>query len=153
VARFYNVEEQRSNGTEKLMGQLRALVVTFLGLGLVALIVYLASHKGLIASHRHGRRGGDTNLRERRAYARELQRDWLQGHPELLARLPGVSDDVGPDQAAALDQARLEMVRAFLCSATADPDATRWMLRLLVSEVHGEPVGDAQRRRRHARGL
>lgn len=122
--------------------------MTFLGLGfgLAVLIVYLASHKWLTASHRRDGRRDDTNLRERRAYTRELQRDWLQGHPELLARLPGAGDDVKPDQAAALDQARLEMARDSLCSATADPHATRWTLRLLVSEVRGQPVGDAQRR-------
>ena len=118
----------------------------FLGLGLAALIVYLASRKWLTAENRRGGRGGDANLMERRAYVRELQRDWLQGHPALLARLPGAGDDVEPDQAAALNQARLEMARDFLCSATDDPHATLWTLRLLVSEVRGQPVSDAQRR-------
>ena len=128
------------------------MIVTFVGLGLAALITYLAWHKWLRAANRRGGRGGDPYLMERRAYVREVQRDWLEGHPALLARLPGAGDDVEPDQAAALDQARLEMAHDFLCSATTDPHAMWWTLRLLVSEVRGQHVSAAQRRR-HARGL
>ena len=72
---------------------------------------------------------------------------WLKGTPALLARLPGADQNVSPDQHDALLAAYERMVDAGLYSRTNDKQATRWGIRLLVSEIREEALPDWGARR------
>jgi len=63
---------------------------------------------------------------------------WLRAHPELLARLPGTSNDVGEAQSAALDEAWRRMKHERLYAATAAAINGRWGIRKLVDELRTE---------------
>lgn len=65
---------------------------------------------------------------------------WLEAHPALEVRLAGAHEDVSVEQSLALGEARESMVRAGLYSHTSDIKATRWGIRLLVSELRGHAV-------------
>jgi len=82
--------------------------------------------------------------------AKHAQRlDWLKAHPELLARLPGAHEDVGPAQSAALDEALKQMKFYQLYAPSSGPEATRQGIRLLVSEARGVVVPTVDPRYRH----
>jgi hypothetical protein len=80
--------------------------------------------------------------------ASQVQRDirhaqrlrWLREHPDVLARLPGAMDDVEPDQSAALGEALALMKAARLYAPTSSTTASRWGIRLCVSELRGQVV-------------
>jgi len=65
---------------------------------------------------------------------------WLQAHPDLLARLPGIANDVEDDQAAALEEALRGMRHVRLYAPTASSDGARWGIRVCVSELRGQAV-------------
>jgi hypothetical protein len=72
---------------------------------------------------------------------------WLKKWSKTV-ELPGASQDVEDFQREALLQAHEAMVKAGLYSPTSEPRACRWGIRLLVSELRGEYVADAQQRYR-----
>ena len=72
--------------------------------------------------------------------------DWLRAHPALLAQLPGVTEDITRKKAEALDTALRGLTLVRLFAVTAAPESTRWQIRLLVSELRGQPVSDLDRR-------
>lgn len=65
---------------------------------------------------------------------------WLRDHPDLLARLPGANSDVDARQYQALDEALRTMKLVQLYAPTSEAQASRWGIRLLVSELRGDPV-------------
>jgi len=73
---------------------------------------------------------------------RTARLEWLRGHVEL----PGATGDITADQRAALETARLELVRTGLYSVGEQPKIVRWGMRLLVSELRGELPLTAARR-------
>jgi hypothetical protein len=76
-------------------------------------------------------------------HARRL--DWLRTWP-ALADLPGAADDVTPAKSEALDRVLRAMKLVKLYAPSSGPDATRWGIRLLVSELRGQHVeGTGQR--------
>lgn len=70
---------------------------------------------------------------------------WLR---PLMAQVPGAVEDVDDKKRAALDDAYTRMVRVGLYAPTSERRATRWGIRLLVSELRGEHVPDARQRYR-----
>ena len=73
---------------------------------------------------------------------RQVQRlAWLRAHPALLARLPGIHDDVEPVQSEALDEAVRQMKHVRLYAPTSAPIGVRRAIRTLVSELRGEDSG------------
>lgn len=77
------------------------------------------------------------SVREIRHAARKT---WLENYPHL-ADLPGATSGVITiTQRAALEAARLLMVAAGLYTGTSEPKATRWGIRLVVSEIRGESL-------------
>lgn len=83
-----------------------------------------------------------------RALNHELRLDWLRAHPTLLARLPGAMNDLDARQAEALDEALRGMSLIRLYAPTSAADKSRWGIRLLVSELRGEPVDSKDQRYR-----
>lgn len=71
--------------------------------------------------------------------------DWLRRYP-VVSELPGVHDTLTGRQAEALDRALRAMTLVKLFAPSGLPAATRWRIRLLVSELRGEAVSDAARR-------
>jgi hypothetical protein len=76
----------------------------------------------------------DTNGARRRTVHR-LRVDWLRDRPDLLARLPGVADDVDGVQSLALVEALAGMVAARLYAPTSGRESARDGIRKLVSEL------------------
>lgn len=76
---------------------------------------------------------------------------WLQAHPDLLAKLPGAGDDVDARTSEALDEALRQMKFLQLYAPSSGPVATRWGIRLLVSEIRGQVVTGQDPRYRHRR--
>ncbi len=79
-----------------------------------------------------------SGIQRDRKHAQRL--DWLRAEPALLARLPGVAEDVTPTQADALDAALRLMQMLRLYAPTHRPEVARWGIRLLVSELRGEHI-------------
>ncbi len=77
---------------------------------------------------------------QHRAKQHDQQLAWLRARHELLAHLPGVTHDPTRAQAEALDSAVRQMQHVRLYSPNTRAATVRWGIRLLVSEVRGEPV-------------
>lgn len=89
---------------------------------------------------------GNRTSNARRAAQHDARIAWLRAHPELLARLPVATEDVEDHHAAALDEAVRRMKHERLFAPTAAPVNTRWWIRLLVSELRGQPVSAKEER-------
>ena len=63
---------------------------------------------------------------------------WLRDHPELLASLPSARMNVNHDQSRALLEAVSGMKDAGLYARTSQ--GVGWGIRLLVSELRGDPL-------------
>ncbi len=63
------------------------------------------------------------------------RRAWLTAHPELLARLPGTTENVEPEHGLALDEAVKGMKFARLYAPTVSAVNARWWIRGLVDEL------------------
>jgi len=74
---------------------------------------------------------------------------WLKAQPMLLACLPGANDDVTDISSQVLDDAVRQMKFLKLYAPSSGPDATRWGIRLLVSEIRGQLVTGQDPRYRH----
>ena len=79
-----------------------------------------------------------SGLRRKEQHAARLQ--FLRDHPALAVRLPGVNQNVDAEHSIALDQAVKDLKFFQLYSPVANPDAVRWGIRLLISELRGEPL-------------
>jgi len=82
----------------------------------------------------------------RRVEQHQRRLAWLQAHPELLARLPGMANDVSDAQSEALNEALRGMKLVKLYAPTSDNQASRWSIRVLVSELRGRVTGRAEPR-------
>ncbi len=71
--------------------------------------------------------------------------DWLRARPDLLAQLPSVTQDPDLNQLETLDMVLRGMQIVRLYPSRTRPDAVRWAIRLLVSELRGEPVSEKDR--------
>ncbi len=80
--------------------------------------------------------------REQRAQQRAARLDWLRTNPALLAKLPGATGVVmdGTAEAEALEFALRRMRHKGLYASTSASERTRRGIRLLVSELRGEPL-------------
>jgi len=77
--------------------------------------------------------------------AKHAQRlDWLRTYPHVR-ELPGVHDRVSGRQTEALDVALKQMKFLRLYAPSCLPAATRWRIRLLVSELRGESISAKDR--------
>ena len=83
---------------------------------------------------------GNATSRTHRAEHHAQRLDWLRARPDLLARLPGVHEDVEPAQSEALDEALRGLKLVRLYAPTAAPITVRWGIRLCVSELRGQGV-------------
>ena len=83
---------------------------------------------------------GNPTSRTQRVEHHAQRLAWLRAHPDLLARLPGVHEDVEPAQSEALDEAVKGLKFMKLYAPTAAPITVRWGIRLCVSELRGEGV-------------
>ncbi len=92
----------------------------------------------------------NTTTRTQRVEHHAHRLDWLRARPELLARLPGVHEDVGPVQSEALDEALRGLKLVRLYAPTAAPITVRWGIRLCVSEIRGQGVAAIDRDRQRS---
>lgn len=74
-----------------------------------------------------------------RTLKRQQRLDWLRAYPSL-AQLPGAHENVEGESSAALDQALRDMRLVQLYAPSLGSDAGRWNIRLLVSELRGQPT-------------
>jgi hypothetical protein len=75
---------------------------------------------------------------------------WLATHPTLLARLPGIAHDVSPTESEALEETLRAMRLVRLYAPTASSAASRWSIRLCVSELRGQTVARGELAVAHA---
>lgn len=87
----------------------------------------------------------NTFNQRQRASRKGARLAWLLGS-DLMHMLPGAADDVSPEQSTALELARTRMVLAGLYSPTSERRATRWGIRLLISELRKQHVGGKDQR-------
>lgn len=74
-----------------------------------------------------------TGTQRQEKHAQRLR--WLIAHPGLFVRLPGATDDVGPPEAEALDDAVKRMKHERLYAPTANAQNVRGWIRVLVDEL------------------
>ena len=89
----------------------------------------------------------NTFNRRTRDARKERRRAWLID-AQFFTSIPGANNHIGSLQAEALEGVRRMMVEAGLYSTTSEKRATRWGIRLLVSEIRGEYVAGKDQRYR-----
>lgn len=71
---------------------------------------------------------------------RQRRLEWLQANTQVLAGLPAADEDVSPAGRETLERVLQRMMRLGLYSQTSEKKASRWGIRILVSELRGRPL-------------